>query len=124
MKKKAKKKFSTVDFAIAITVALFLSVYFLPHGVNYFMTIKYKIPFNTKQEILLAGKTYLNNNVHRESVTLTELFETGYLIDYSDFYNKNCFLLTSTVNRISLTNNSYSLNLECLDDKSTLTLLE
>lgn len=120
MRRKAKRKFNFLDLFISILFSLFLSFYVLPFGVNYAINTREKIPYYTKQNILIAGKKYINNN-NTNKVTIDELLKSGYLSENKELDTKNCFTLISTVNKI---NNKYYLNLNCINDESILVLAE
>jgi hypothetical protein len=116
-----KRKFSIIDFAISISFAFLLSFYLLPQGIDFFMAKQDKLPESLKEQMLLAGKTYLEKNIDKEKVTLSELFDDGYLIKEDVTLDKDCFPSIST---ISKKNGIYHLNLQCVEDNSKLTLLE
>lgn len=115
-----KRKFNIVDCAIAIIFALFLSFYIIPKGISYFLNKSDHISDGIKQQILLAGKTYLDNNKDKSKVSVEDLYNAGYLLK-NDTYYMDCFPSISTVNK---DNSRYYLNLRCVNDDSTLTLLQ
>jgi hypothetical protein len=88
---------------------------------NFFITKQDKISKEIKEQMLLAGKSYLENNKDKRNVSLSELFNSGYLMKDNVIPNKECFPSISTV---SIRNGTYYLNLQCVDDNSKLTLLE
>ncbi len=115
-----RRKFNYIDLFISILFSLFLSFYILPFGVNYAIKTREKISYYTKQNILIAGKKYLNNN-NTNKVTINELIKSGYLENDKELDTEKCFTLISTVNKV---NNKYYLNLNCINDESILVLAE
>jgi hypothetical protein len=116
-----KKKFSVFDFIISIVFTFAFSFFLLPQSMNFFITKQDKISKEIKEQMLLAGKSYLENNKDKRNVSLSELFNSGYLMKDNVIPNKECFPSISTV---SIRNGTYYLNLQCVDDNSKLTLLE
>lgn len=116
-----KRKFNIFDLFISIVFCLFLSFFILPFGIKYFLSDNQQIPNDIKEEILHAGKKYLDNNNDINIVSLNELYKSGYLIKNRQIDDLNCFNNITTVRK---ENNVYYLNIECSIESTTLSLLE
>ncbi len=115
-----KRKFSLFDLIISIAFCICISFFILPAGVEFFLNNDKEVPYDIKEDILHAGKSYLDNN-NLDIVSLNELYESGYLIKDHTIDDLNCFNNLTTVRKEE---NKYYLNLECSIESSTLSLLE
>lgn len=115
-----KKKFDIKDLLISVFFCLFLCLYLLPLATEHFLYTNYKVSHESKQEILLAGKLYLQNNPNKEFVYVYDLLNTGYLLKENYNYEDNCFPLISTIKKDST---GYHLYLKCIHYNGKLTLL-
>jgi hypothetical protein len=120
MKRKRKTNFTYKDFIISCIFALFLSIVILPLGVDYALSTKDKISEYTKQQLMDAGKKYLDNNKEKK-VSIKELIKSGYIENLEKLNLDTCFESISTITKVE---NTYYLNLSCINDETTFVFSE